>query len=219
MKISVNNISRTDAYFKTQEMNRYKKLKAASSVCFDIQNTDVRLLVRPKGKTSYSDTSSVFTVLGEYRFEATANMELTLSFEKARADIDTASHTFRRVSLKGFSVPYHVTYSVIPPEKVKNGIAEFFGESVTNLLLDAGLPVLFGLIAWANTDSIVKGLITAAVTLVLLTAVTLGIEKLFDRLHDRRRKRKGLPDNKEPIGLTQCLDSGYIDCMFKKAGF
>lgn len=51
------------------------------------------------------------------------------------------------------------------------------------------------------------------------TAVTLGAEKLFDTLHNRRRKRKGLPNDKEPIGLTQCLDPGYIDCMFKKAGF
>ncbi|MGN1444495.1 MAG: hypothetical protein ACI4XE_11675 [Acutalibacteraceae bacterium] len=70
-----------------------------------------------------------------------------------------------------------------------------------------------------NTDSVVKGLMTAAVTLVLLTAVTLGTEKLFDKLHNRRRKRNGLPGSKEPIGLALCLDSGYIDCMFKKAGF
>lgn len=50
-------------------------------------------------------------------------------------------------------------------------------------------------------------------------AVTLGIEKLFDKLFDKGRKRKGLASDKEPIGLARCLDPNYIDCMFKKAGF
>ena len=81
------------------------------------------------------------------------------------------------------------------------------------------MPVLFGLIVWANTDSVVKSLIAAAVTLALLTVITFGTEKLFDKRHYRRRKRRGLPSEKEPIGLNQCLDPGYIDCMFKKAGF
>lgn len=219
MKLTINNTSQTTAFWKTEGMKRLRKLKAGATVCVDIQKTAVRLFVRPKGSTSNSDTASVFTVMSEYRFEVAENMTLTLSFEKARADMDMAFHTFRRMSCKGFAVPYHVTYRVIPPEKVRNAIAGFFGESLMNLLLDAGLPVLFGLIAWANTDSVVKGLIAAAVTLVVITAVTLGTEKLFDALSDRRRKRKGLAGRKEPIGLTQCLDPAYIDCTFKKAGF
>lgn len=200
-------------------MNRFKKLKAGGSVGMEVHNSAVGLFVRPKGKTSYSETTSIFTVLSEYSFNACENMNLTLNFETAKADIETAHHTFRRVSLKGFDCPYHVVCRVIPPDKVKNGIAVFFGESLANLLLDGGLSVLFGLIAWVNTDSVVKGLIAAAATLVVITAVTLGTEKLFDKLHDRRRKRRGLPSEKEPIGLNQCLDPGYIDCMFKKAGF
>ena len=194
-------------------------MKAGKSACIDVQKPHAKLLVRPKGNTSYSDTASIFTVLSEYSFNASDKMMLTLSFEKAKADIDTAFHTFRRVSLKGFDCPFDVSFRVIPPNKIKKGISGFFWELLANFFLDVGLPVLFGLIVWANTDSVVKSLIAAAVTLALLTVITLGTEKLFDKRHDRRRKRRGLPSEKEPIGLNQCLDPGYIDCMFKKAGF
>lgn len=99
---------------------------------------------------------------------------------------------------------------------MKSGGSDFLGELLGNLFFDAGLPLLFGPIARANTDSVAKGLITAAVTLAVVTAVTLGTEKLFDKLFDKRR---GFPVEKEPKGLTQCLDPGYIDCVFKMTGF
>lgn len=200
-------------------MKRFKKLKAGSSVSLDVKNPDTVVLVRPKGNTTYSDTASVFTVLSEYRFCTCDNMNLTLTFETAKADIDRTFHTFRRVSLVGFDGLYNVTYSVIAPDKMKSGGSAFLGELLGNLFFDAGLPLLFGLIAWANTDSVAKGLITAAVTLAVVTAVTLGTEKLFDKLFDKRKKRKGFPCGKEPKGFTQCLDPGYIDCVFKMTGF
>lgn len=219
MDIIINNTSRTDAYLKTEENKHFKRLKAGSSTCISVQNTAVRLFVKPGDNTVYSNMMSKFVILSEYSFHASNNMTLTLSFETAKADIDGAFHDFRRVSLKGFDRPYHVSFSVIPPDKIRNGVSSFFWESLTNLFVGAGLPVLFGLIAWANTDSAPKGLITAAVTLVVFTVITSGTEKIFDKLHNKRRKRKGLPNDKEPIGLSRCLDPGYIDCVFKKAGF
>lgn len=219
MEIFINNASRTAAYLKTEENKHFKKLKAGSSTCVSVRNTTVRLFVRPDGDTVYSNRMSKFVILSEYSFYASDNMTLTLSFETAKADIDGAFHDFCRVSLKGFPCPFNVSFSVIEPHRIRNGVSGFFWESLTNLFVDAGLPVLFGLIAWANTDSVPKGLLTAAVTLVILTAITSGTEKIFDKLHDKRRKRKGLASDKEPIGLNQCLDPGYIDCMFKKAGF
>lgn len=217
MKITIRNTSRITALWKTEKMKRFRRLKAGASVCLDIPTAPVRLSVRPNGNTQYRDMTSIFTVQSDYRFEAFGSMTLTLSYEKAQADLDAAYHTFRRMALKGLAGPYEVTYRVVPPDKVKSGITNFLSESLMNLLLDAGLPLLFGLIAWFKTGHIGKSLLTAAAALVVLTAVTLGAEKLFDKLSDKRRKRKGLAGRNEPIGLARCLDPDYIDCMFKKA--